>query len=46
MKIELIPLALNIGIFAYYLYQMQEVGKIFYWLGACLITLGLLWMKG
>jgi hypothetical protein len=46
MKIELLPLAVNVLCFTYYLWQRAEPGKILYWLGAILLTLGLLKMKG
>ena len=46
MKIEVIPLVMNLGICIYYLWQGQEIGKAIYWGGASLITLGLLFMKG
>lgn len=45
-KIELIPLAMNAAITGYYLYQGNETGKILYWLGACIVTIGLLYMEG
>ena len=46
MKIEIIPLVMNVVIFGYYVWQWNEPGKAIYWAGACLITLGLLFMKG
>lgn len=45
-KPEWIPLGVNIGMLARYAWQRQEPGKILYWLGACLLTLGLLKMRG
>ena len=46
MKIEVIPLMMNVGICVYYLWQWQEPGKAIYWGGASVLTLGLLFMKG
>lgn len=46
MKIEILPLVVNICCTGYYLYQWDEPGKIIYWLGACLLTVGLLLMRG
>lgn len=46
LKVELLPLVMNIAIAAYYAWQWREPGKILYWLGAVFITLGLLKMKG
>lgn len=46
MRIEWIPLGVNCVCFAYYLLKGSEPGKLCYWLGAILITVGLLKMKG
>lgn len=46
MRPEWFALTLNLSAFCYYTYQWKEPGKIFYWLGAVLITVGLLKMKG
>jgi len=46
MRIELLPLAVNVCCLFYYIWQRQEIGKILYWLGAVLLTCGLLKMKG
>jgi hypothetical protein len=46
LKIELLPLVMNIGIASFYVYQWKEPGKCLYWIGAVLLTLGLLRMKG
>lgn len=46
MRIELLPLTVNLGCLIYYIWQRQELGKICYWAGAVLLTIGLLKMKG
>jgi hypothetical protein len=46
MKPEWIALVFNVCIFSYYAWQWQEPGKILYWLGACFLTIGLLFMRG
>ena len=45
-KFELIPLVVNVSAFAYYLLLWSEPGKILYWLGASILTAGLLLMRG
>jgi len=45
-KIELIPMVVNICCTLYYAWKGDEVGKIIYWLGATLLTIGLYKMKG
>ena len=44
--IEVVPLALNIIILGLYIYRWDEPGKMLYWLGASILTSGLLLMKG
>lgn len=46
MRFEWLPLLVNITGFTYYLCKWAEPGKILYWLGATLLTAGLLKMKG
>jgi hypothetical protein len=46
MKFEFVPLVVNMCGFVYYLIRFTEPGKILYWLGAVILTLGLLKMKG
>ena len=46
MKVEAIALVMNIGITMFYIWQWNEPGKILYWTGACLVTVGLIFMKG
>jgi hypothetical protein len=46
IKIEVIPLIMNVGIMGYYVWLWNEPGKICYWAGAVLVTVGLLFMKG
>lgn len=43
---EVLALGLNLFILACYVYRREEPGKIIYWIGACLLTIGLLKMKG
>ena len=43
---EWLALTLNVTILARYAWQWSEPGKILYWLGACILTCGLLLMKG
>lgn len=45
-KPEWIALGLNICILASYLMKREEVGKILYWSGAVLLTMGLIKMRG
>ena len=45
-KPEWIALAVNVGSLIYYIAQRSQSGKILYWLGATLLTAGLLKMKG
>lgn len=46
MKFEIVPLVVNVSGFLYYLIRFTEPGKILYWLGASILTGGLLLMKG
>ncbi len=46
LKPEYVSLALNVGILARYIWLWQEPGKILYWLGATILTVGLLLLKG
>lgn len=43
---EYFTLVMNLLVLARYVYLRQEPGKILYWLGACILTLGLIRMKG
>lgn len=45
MRIEIIPLIINIGIAAYYIWYW-ETGHVLYWVGAVIVTVGLLFMRG
>lgn len=45
-KPEWIALTVNVCSFLRYAWLWQEPGKILYWLGACILTAGLLLMKG
>lgn len=45
-RIELIPLALNVILTAYYVYDGREFGHMLYWGGAVVLTAGLMMMKG
>lgn len=42
---EIVPLFVNIAMLVAYIYR-REPGKILYWIGACLLTVGLMNMKG
>lgn len=42
---EVIPLVVNLSMLAAYIYR-KEPGKILYWAGATLLTVGLLKMRG
>lgn len=46
LKPEWLAITLNVTILARYAWQWQEPGKILYWAGACVLTAGLLLMKG
>ena len=46
MKPEVLALVVNVFTLGYYTYHNAEPGKILYWLGAVLLTLGLMRMKG
>lgn len=46
MKPEYLALAVNLSSTIYYAWTRQEPGKIIYWIGATLITVGLIKMKG
>ena len=46
MKPEVLALAVNGLTLAYYVYQRAEPGKLLYWLGAVILTIGLMKMKG
>lgn len=43
---EWLALSLNLVILSRYVWLWNEPGRIIYWVGACLITVGLLLMKG
>jgi hypothetical protein len=43
---EWIALAVNTAATLYYIVHRAEPGKILYWIGATVITIGLLKMKG
>lgn len=43
---EWLALALNFTILLRYVMRGSELGRIVYWAGACLLTVGLLLMKG
>lgn len=45
-KPEFLPLTVNLISFGYYLFHGGEPGKSVYWLGATILTIGLLLMKG
>ena len=45
-NLEVLPLVINIGITIAYVVKADEPGKIMYWFGATILTVGLLWMKG
>ncbi len=45
-RIETIPLVVNAICTAYYLYQGAELGKLLYWVGATILTVGILIMRG
>lgn len=49
MKVEHLVLVLNLGCFLWYLAtygKSHEPGKVLYWLGATILMIGLLKMKG
>lgn len=46
MKIEYLSLALNAVCFLWYAIQWKEPGKILYWLGATILIIGLVKMRG
>jgi hypothetical protein len=45
-KIEMVPLSFNAAMFVAYLCEFEQPGKILYWLGATILTGGLLFMRG
>ncbi len=45
-KPEYVALAVNALSTLYYVYRWDEPGKIVYWIGATLITVGLAMMRG
>lgn len=45
-KIEMLPLAVNICCFGYYVWKWDEPAKTTYWMGAIILTIGLLRMRG
>lgn len=45
-KPEWLALALNVVTLTRYVVKWDEPGKTLYWLGACILTSGLLLMKG
>ena len=46
MKPELFLLVPNFIVLCVYLVQWSEPGKIVYWAGVCVLTVGLLMMRG
>lgn len=46
VRFEFLPLVVNLMGFGYYAFKWEQPGKILYWLGASLLTMGLLKMKG
>jgi hypothetical protein len=46
MRFEIVPLVVNVCGFVFYLVRWQGPGKVLYWLGASILTGGLLLMKG
>lgn len=46
LRPEWLPLVVNCAMLAFYVVKRSEPGKILYWLGACLLTVGLLKMRG
>jgi drug/metabolite transporter (DMT)-like permease len=42
---EALPLVVNVVMLGVYILR-REPGKIMYWIGACLLTVGLMIMKG
>lgn len=46
LKPELLPLAVNLAVLGYHVVKWVEPGKILYWLGATILTAGLLKMQG
>lgn len=42
---EAVPLVVNVAMLVVYTLR-REPGKILYWIGACLLTVGLMIMKG
>lgn len=45
-KFEHLPLAVNVVGFLFYVLQWQGPGKPLYWLGASILTVGILLMEG
>jgi len=46
MRIEIVPMLMNICITLYYLHKGDELGHVVYWFGAAIITVGLYMMRG
>lgn len=46
VKVEYLSLGLNLVCCLWYVVKWQEPGKILYWLGATILMVGLLKMKG
>ena len=49
-RIEWLPLAMNLAITGFYVWQAlngeEATGRVLYWSGAVLVTTGLLFMRG
>ena len=46
MRIEIVPMIVNACCTVYYLLIGDELGKIIYWAGATMLTVGLYKMRG
>jgi hypothetical protein len=46
VKVEIIPLVVNVLTTAFYVFKADEPGKLLYWLGASIVTVGLYLMRG
>jgi hypothetical protein len=45
-NIEVVPIVMNLGIVAVFIYKWDEPGKIVYWAGATILVIGIWMMKG
>jgi hypothetical protein len=45
-KLEAAPILINLFLFLAYLWKWDEPGKVIYWLGATVLSVGLYIMKG